>query len=395
MTRYEGLFLVLAGCVLAAVRRRWLYAVVLGLAALLPAAVYAIISVSHGWAAVPNPILIKGNVSYLLATLVRAAPFSDEFWGSLARLCGVEALRNVAYVPAVALLPAFVLFPIFLRRDHEDGTWNTRRNLEILFLGTFLLHAELGSTGWLYRYEAYLVALAIFVFAWGRRLARGSQSRGIPADGVPVFNESVSTPEADSRRTTVRTVALVVLLLVPTLALARRSAAASVRTVQGSKNIYEQQYQMGLFLRDFYAGRQVTVQDIGAINYLADIRCVDVMGLASKEPLAMSLSYRFEKHVVDRWAGGRGIAVLYETTVAFRGGVPPRWVEAGEWTIEHNVVTGGATVSFFAVDPAEADRLVTSLRRFSSRLPATVIQTGLYTKSGDRHAKPTDLHPGE
>lgn len=362
MTRYEGLFLVLTGCILAAIRRRWLYAITLGMAALVPVMVYGALSVSHGWAPLPNPILLKGNVTYLFAILSQSPPFSASFVQSLVRLLGVEAIRNIMYVPEVAFVPVLVILPMLLRPDNESGTWGTRRNLELLFLGTFVLHAEFGSTGWLFRYEAYLVAFAIFVVAWGGRWLQGLTLRGPNRGPKPI-----------------RKIVFITLLVIAALALFRRSTVGVVRAVEGSKNVYEQQYQMGLFLRGFYQGEHVTAQDVGAINYLADIRCVDIMGLASMEPLAMSLVYSFERHVVDRWSGGQGIAVLYKKTLETRGGIPPRWVEAGEWTIQHNVVAGGPTVTFYSVDPSGTERLVASLRRFSPRLPPTVIQDGLYT----------------
>ncbi len=40
---------------------------------------------------------------------------------------------------------------------------------------------------------------------------------------------------------------------------------------------------MALFLKDFYAGNVVAANDMGAINYIADIRCLDLYGLASME----------------------------------------------------------------------------------------------------------------
>jgi hypothetical protein len=356
MTRYEGLFLVLAGCLIAATRRRWLYAVVLGLVALLPVAAYGIVSVKNGWYVLPNSVLLKGNLTHTLAFLKQSAPFSVDFLRNLAKLFGVEAYRNIMFVPAVAFLPMLVLLPILLWPEAEEGVWETRRVLELLFLGTFLLHAQFGRTGWLFRYEAYLVGLAIFAAAWACRWAGGIAAWRSAQGGW------------------IRVTAMILLLALPGAALAERAAVGMLHTVEGSKNIYEQQYQMGLFLRDHYQGEQVTAQDVGAINYMADIRCIDILGLASLEPVAMSASDTYEEHVVGRWSGGRGIAVLYKETLTRRGGVPPTWVEIGAWTIQHNVVCGGPTVTFYAVDPAQADALRANLRRFGTRLPPTVAQ---------------------
>jgi hypothetical protein len=367
MTRYEGLFLVLVACVLAALRRRWIYALALGLAGLLPVVVYGIVSVKHGWYLLPNSVLLKGNVTQLLAILKESAPFSEVYLRALVKLLGVQAYRNVLTVPCVAFLPVVVLLPIILWPQSECGPWEPRRVLEALFIGTFFLHAQFGRTGWLFRYEAYLVAFAVFVAVWARRWAQG-RSTQVAGQGAGLM----------------RGTAIGILAALPCIALVERAAVAALHSVEGSRNIYEQQFQMGLFLRDYYPGENVTAQDVGAINYLADIRCVDIWGLASLEPLAMSVGGTFEKNVADRWSGGIGIAVVYKDTLESRGGVPPTWVEVGAWTIESNTVAGGSTVTFYAVDPAKADALVASLRGFGPRLPPTVLQGGMYTRGASR-----------
>ena len=68
------------------------------------------------------------------------------------------------------------------------------------------------------------------------------------------------------------------------------------------------------------------------------------------------------------------IAVLYEHWFEPYGGLPPQWIKAGEWTIQNNVVCGGDTVSFYAVDTSEKDILIQHLKEFSLNLPEDVIQ---------------------
>ena len=46
-------------------------------------------------------------------------------------------------------------------------------------------------------------------------------------------------------------------------------------------NNYQQQYQMGSFLARFYQGKAIAANDIGAINYLADIKTVDLDELSN------------------------------------------------------------------------------------------------------------------
>ena len=53
----------------------------------------------------------------------------------------------------------------------------------------------------------------------------------------------------------------------------------------------------------------------------------------------------------------------------------------GEWKIPNNVVCRDDTLTFYAVDPAEAPYLARSLRQFCLRLPRDIAQTGSYTRA--------------
>ena len=170
MTRYEGLFLILVVSVLYAIRRRWVIAVALPVAAGIPLAIYGAISVKRGWLPLPNSILLKANVPH----------------GST-RIPAIQLLLNWAvagvrapHVALLALLAATLLY-LLIKRDRTVWTYPSLGLVQ--FVSICLLHLELARTGWFYRYEAYLVAAAIvtcFIAAhelgfsphnWTRRLA--------------------------------------------------------------------------------------------------------------------------------------------------------------------------------------------------------------------------------
>ena len=78
-------------------------------------------------------------------------------------------------------------------------------------------------------------------------------------------------------------------------------------------------------------------------------------------------------------AGAVGLTAAYAETkppvlhLRFAGGAQPR-------RISGNVVLGDRTVSFYAVDPAEAAPLAEHLRSFAPELPPGVSQLGPYTR---------------
>src|SRR6185436_5620763 len=67
------------------------------------------------------------------------------------------------------------------------------------------------------------------------------------------------------------------------LVCAVRGVRAHLETPGAVANIYEQQIQMGRFLARFYPGQGVAANDIGAICFLADLRVLDLWGLASRD----------------------------------------------------------------------------------------------------------------
>jgi hypothetical protein len=133
---------------------------------------------------------------------------------------------------------------------------------------------------------------------------------------------------------------------------------------------------MGLFVQRYYQNSAVALNDIGAVNYFADIHCLDLMGLANREVAAARRKNTFRIGDIERLSkqSGTRIAIIYDSW--FTGMVPPTWLRVGRWTIPKNVICGGETVSFYAVDPAEATHLSESLGDFYNHLPSEVIQQG-------------------
>jgi hypothetical protein len=341
--RYEGLFLVLTASVLLALKRRGREALALGALGLVLPVVYGIVSLAHGWYFLPNPILLKANLP------------GGGAAKTMKTLLGYTALRRL-FANVHLLVPVLAALLLLARRAGGEA-W---RPLLVLFVAATALHLTAADVGWFYRYEAYLVGLACVVLA-----GAAAAERGLWAEWT-----------RGRVRGSARLAAAIALAVVCAGALADRGARALFETPRAIANIHEQQYQMGRFLREAYPGAAVAVNDIGAVDYLADIRVTDLVGLATREVAAHIRAGTYNPRALDAVMRERGvrIAVLYRDWLR----VPAQWRWVGDWTIAHNVVTGGETVSFYAVDPAEEGPLAEKLRRFAPRLPASVAQRGPY-----------------
>jgi len=362
LIRYESLFLILVMCVLFLLRRQWLFSLSLGVLAIIPIAAYGIISVANGWLWLPNSILLKGSLPDL--TSVK----------SVVKLFGYLGYERLVEIPHLLSLTVLCLVLYLLRFDRQKGIWESGQIMIIVFVGTTLLHLEFADTGWFYRYEAYLVALGLLVVATTSFEFLCKAVQGIDLDKAMIPKH----------------LGILTLALFAALPLAKRGRWALKQVPQATSNIHEQQYQIGLFLKQFYQGMPVAANDIGAITYLADVRCLDLYGLASLEVARNRLSGAYDREQICDLARSNDarVAIVYDTW--FRpggmagiphdrpGGIPSQWIKVGQWEIANNAVCGHKVVSFYATDPSEEDHLISNLRQFASELPRSVKQSGKY-----------------
>ncbi len=357
LIRYESLFLLLVVCILLMIRRRWLYSLLLGAAAIIPVAVYGMISLAHGWSWVPNTLLLKGHV-----------PDLASMRGIIAFL-GFTSYEQLFEAPHMLFLVIAALIIYASRLKQQGSTWDSRQVIIIIFVATTLLHLQFARIGWFYRYEAYLVAPGMLIIGTGVRAnwLEGFQLR-LEKGTLPRYVRAA------------RYVPMALLILIVSGPFVIRASTSLVRIPQCTVNNRHQQHQMGLFLKEFYQGQAVAVNDIGAVNYLADIRCLDMVGLGSRQVAKAKRGGRFGKQEIDELTSSLDVKVAIVFDEWFEGRIPSRWSLVGRWRILNNAICASDTVSFYAVDPAETEQLTRNLQSFSSRLPEDVIETGPYTQ---------------
>ncbi len=350
MTRYEGALMIAVVCLLLAARRRLREATVLGFAGAAPVVVSGLVSMAAGWHFLPNPVLLKGH-----------APQGSS-WDQILQWFRSTATVLVLDVHLSVLIATAAAVLILLWRT-EGRRWTTPKTMLLIFLGTAVLHVQLAKTGWFFRYEAYLMAcglLALFAAA-GRSLAEYLKS----ASGL--------------RRAVVCCAACV--LLLPPMA---RGVDSLGRIPRATARVYRQQYQMALFVDTYYHGQAVAANDIGAINYYADIRNLDLWGLGSMEVADARLRNRYGPEVVRTISADHDVkmAMVFDNWFErYYEGLPSEWQRVGQWEITAASGKQNVVVSFYAVDPVEKESLVRHLWEFSSRLPEQVVQRGLYIEA--------------
>ncbi len=352
MARFEGMFLLLIICVLLAIQKRFKFALLIAILGLLPIIVLGVISISHGWFFLPNPILIKAQ-NYDTWTFIEIVKFLGR------------SFYQFALTPHL-LIPVVIVFGIILLRYLKNKTiWDINQAMGMIFILVVIIHLQFARIGWFFRYEAYLVYIGVVVGVISIKY---------------ILDEFQSSK--NQKKPLIFNLAVVVFILLAISQMGTRGVLATRSIPEASKNIYEQQYQMGLFLNEFYEGEIVAVNDIGAANYLADIHCFDIWGLANTEIARARITGQYDTDRMDTLISERDvkIAIVYPHGTGQEDGTyfPSGWQRVGEWKIQGNIVCSSDTVHFYAIDPEFKENLVANLRAFSEKLPPDIEQTGMY-----------------
>ena len=351
--RYEGLFAVGIVALLLCFRRQMRLALWVLFWSVLPLFVFGLVSVRHGWFWLPNSVVLKGNLP--LGPGDRLASFAAHAAADFT----FSGLR-VARLMAVSLL--LMLYRFTKGKGGDDPLqW-----LMGIFVAAGFLHLVLAGTGWLYRYEAYLVVL------------------GLVAVAAPLY-EFVQRLPRTFRMPAGEWAGLAALVLtLLTTNLLWSAGCNSLRIIaRATNNTYLWHYQMGRFVQRYYQGSSLAVNDLGAVNFMADIQCTDFHGLADLDVARAMLLKRFDPQFMDALARSREVrvALVDDNWLGFYGGTPREWLLAGRWEFNDRVVLAPPALSFYALTEAARVQLMANLRDFSSHLPVGVEQLGPYMEA--------------
>jgi hypothetical protein len=241
-----------------------------------------------------------------------------------------------------------------------------------IFVGTAALHLMLAGTGWFLRYEAYLIAM------------------GLVSIAAPVWELVANLrPPRRFRLADAAGLAAAAVLALSAHLFWTAGYDAAWMTLPAMHDTYRWHYQMGTFVQRYYQGGKLVVDDIGVVDFLADIHLTDPHGLADREIGRARLrdGGKLAPEFLDRVARSRGatVALVDEDWTEFSGGVlrsgvPRTWLLAGTWRFHNRVALAPPGLSFYALDKDSRAKLIENLRDYSPVLPADVEQLGPYTR---------------
>lgn len=338
--RYEGLFLIAVAVLMLLYFKKIRAATIFLSIALLPLVAFGTYSVLKGGFFLPNSVLIKSeSFKYTGLTGIVSNILFEKL--TFARN-GMAALATQRWLIILPLL--YLLFRKYMRPSYAF----------ILFflLAATILQLSLAATGYLYRYEAYLffcsvVIISILFYKHGRQVLAKKVSRWPVVELILVF-----------------------FLFFP---ITLRSITALEKLPQACINIFDQQYQMAKFSKQFYSNSNIAANDIGALSYYTDARIVDLWGLANNEVAKSKKNNTWTPAFLDSICKSDRVsfAMLYD--VWFPNTIPGNWIKIATWQIQNNVICGDDTVSFYSLDSLNRETLLKNLKEYETQLPPSVI----------------------
>ena len=239
-TRYEGAFVTAGLSIPLLYKKQWKTLSLILLASCIPIIVFGLYFYSQGGYFFPNSVLLKGNIDGGIVGIAHGMGYSFKIM-----------LYNFSPIPLLLPFLCIILYRQFKYKSREFF-------ITCATVITFFLHSAFAQFGWLYRYEAYLLVMAIVSIVLSHNTILG------------LFSSHIA----------MRFCMYILIIAI--------IGSTAIRTIDGyelplryARDIYLQQIQMARFIKQYFPQSHVVMNDIGAACYYTDIHCVDAYGLAT------------------------------------------------------------------------------------------------------------------
>lgn len=314
LLRYENAGLSAIALLWLLIQRRYRAFIVLSILTVLPLGLFSLYLHSLGLSWFPSSVMAK-SVSV--------------FGGSSSLIANL--MLNLNHRQALVLMAAIVLLLV-----HAFSS--RRRALPLLAVMAACGHLILGRFGWWDRYEIYILAFLLFIFAAAYQHHLQRLNRWL-------------------------IVSVILIIFLPYI-------INMLYTPLGCNNMYQQQRQMARFVKQEWPA-PVAVNDLGWVAFGNPDYILDLWGLASPQVLQV----RRQQHSsswMDSLARSHNVrlAMIYEVYFPL---LPETWTCVGKLFLGRRKMTADQPmVSFYATRPEEVDDLKRHLRHFKPSLPPGV-----------------------
>ena len=339
-TRYETLFVTAPITLFLWFWGHKKQALTLASASFLPVLALGLFSWLNGSYFLPNSLMLKVRLHEQIAS---------QSWFDMLGFSGIERLFQNSHLLTLIL---FLGLATYLTFRNKVAVYP----LGLSLASSMFLHLHLAEVGWFYRYEAYLIATVIPLAAC-----------------LLAVSTTLESYQRLTRLSAWLKLALGVCLLVCLSPLHARALGSLKAVPSASHHIYQQQYQMGQFVRDMYdEGARIAVNDLGAVAFFSEARILDLYGLGSIQVTRAMRQQVFNTDEIRRLLHLQGTEILMVYTYWFQGEsrLPQELIRVADWNV--NPAYYWREVAFFATSVEAANTLSQRLHEYEETLPKSV-----------------------
>ncbi len=339
ITRYESLFFVFPISIYLVLQKKIKTAIITVSLSLTPIFLFGIFSMYQGGHFFPNSVLAKGRTTFSVYEIC-----VDLF----------EALKIVCFSSRFYLYFILIILTLFISKwSRIEENWFSKfkkviriDSVYFVVLINLFAHLMFAATGWLYRYDAYLIGLLVITIA-------------LAYDSTQIKFESYST------------IMLIPICLFLIYSLSIRYIESKTTMKYASKNIHDQQIQSARFLKKYFQNKVIMANDIGAISYFADIKLIDMVGLGSTDILDIKLNNptQYDEYINTR---NYDLMLIYDSW--FKTNKFKKRKKIAELKICDNYICGDSKTTIYVPENKEKiEYAIRSLENFRSELPKDVM----------------------
>jgi hypothetical protein len=342
--RYEGIFLIGVACLVLLVRRKWMAAALLLIAAFFPLTIFGIYSIAHDGYFIPNSILVKAI----------PLPLNGETIGNFLK----EEIVNKTLYPYltmgnVAANRLLILLPLVYWHYFSSLRTNKLYRYILFFtLAITFLHLVFANANLYYRYEAYLVACGLVMPAV--LLAK---------EGIPLFSV---------KNTLTRCIAAwtIIFLLYPFFS---RSWAAYQEAGDGFLHEYQYNYQAARFLHTYYGDATVVMDESGIASFLSKGKKLDVItGIAYTDITRVRVEGSIPLGYLDYLVKKQKPLIALIVDKKYHPLLRQGWTKVAAWYTSAKLPLGESELDIYAVDPTVVASLRANLKQFQTTMPGGI-----------------------
>lgn len=344
MTRYESLFIIFSALLILMIKRRYSKVLKIAVISSITISFYGIISIANGWSFFPNSLLMKSQVSF--------PPNPMIYFYELKRIFDYLTTSTNIISFTIPLIALIILIHLNYKLNQ-----NVYYPLLILLV-TLLSQIFFAQFGLFFRYEGYIFSSGIFIIFLSSKYIE--------------FKNEISSNNSFRNLNNLYLSILIIVLLIPFF---KRESLILSQISIANKNIYQQQIQTANFVKTYFNNETILLNDIGAVNYYADINCIDSWGLGSIEVKNAKVENKFSPEFINKLASEKNVnlVIIYESWFLDKLEPLKNWIKIGSWQIFDNVICGGDVVSFFVTDSTKLEKAVSNFNEFSKTIVKGVL----------------------